>query len=42
MDIKSLSLHQVRWAQELSRYYFCIDYYQNKANESLNTLSWFL
>ena len=27
MDTKSLSSHQVRWAQELSRYYFRIDYW---------------
>ncbi len=26
MDTKSLSSRQVRWAQELSRYYFQIDY----------------
>ncbi len=26
MDTKSLSSRQVRWAQELSRYYFLIDY----------------
>ena len=26
MDTKSLSSRQVRWAQELSRYHFCIDY----------------
>ncbi len=26
MDTKSLSSRQVRWAQELSRYYFRIDY----------------
>ena len=26
MDTKSLSFRQVCWAQELSRYYFCIDY----------------
>ena len=27
MDTKSLSSRQVRWAQELSRYYFQIVYY---------------
>ena len=32
MDIKSLSFKQVRWAQELSRYHFCIDYQQGKVN----------
>ena len=26
MDTKSLSFHQVRWAQELLRYHFQIDY----------------
>ncbi len=26
MNIKSLSFRQVRWAQELSRYHFQIDY----------------
>ncbi len=26
MDTKSLSSRQVRWAQELIRYHFCIDY----------------
>ncbi len=26
MDTKSLSFRQVRWAQELSRYHFRIDY----------------
>ncbi len=26
MDTKNLSFRQVRWAQELSRYYFRIDY----------------
>ena len=27
MYMKSLSCRQVRWAQELSKYYFQIDYY---------------
>ena len=26
MNTKSLSSHQIRWAQELSRYYFRINY----------------
>ena len=37
MDIKSLSSRQVRWAQELSWYYFQINYCQSKAIE-LQTL----
>ena len=41
MDIKSLSSRQVRWAQELSRYYFQIDYQQGKANRAANALSRF-
>ena len=41
MDTKSLSSRQVRWAQELSRYHFCIDYQQGKANAAANTLSQF-
>lgn len=32
MDIKSLSSKKVYQAEELSRYYFRIDYYQGKAN----------
>ena len=32
MNTKSLSSRQVRWAQELSRYHFQIDYCQGKAN----------
>ena len=39
MDTKSLSSRQVRWAQELSRYYFQIDYCQGKANGDTNALS---
>ena len=38
MDMKSLSSRQVRWAQELSRYYFQIDYRQSKANGAVNAL----
>ena len=41
MDTKSLSFCQVRWAQELSRYYFQIDYCQDKANEATDALSRF-
>ena len=41
MDIKSLSSKQVRWAQELSRYHFRIDYYQDKANGAADALSCF-
>ena len=41
MDTKSLSSRQVRWAQELSRYYFRIDYCQRKANGAANALSCF-
>ena len=42
MDTKSLSSSQVRWAQELSWYYFQIDYYQRKANGAANALFCFL
>ena len=38
MDMNSLSFRQVRWAQELSRYHFCIDYRQGKANGAADTL----
>ena len=38
MDTKSLSSRQVRWAQELSCYHFCIDYRQGKANGAADTL----
>ena len=41
MDTKSLTSRQVRWAQELSHYYFRIDYRQGKANEAADTLSWY-
>ena len=41
MDTKSLSSKQVRWAQELFRYYFWIDYCQGKANGAANALSHF-
>ncbi len=39
MDTKSLSSRQVRWAQELSRYHFWIDYRQSKANGAADALS---
>ena len=42
MDTKSLSSRQVRWAQELSRYHFWINYCQGKANRAADTLSCFL
>ena len=42
MDTKSLSSRQVRWAQELSRYHFQIDYCQGKANRAADALSRFL
>ena len=41
MDTKSLSSRQVRWAQELSRYHFQIDYRQGKANAAADALSRF-
>ena len=41
MDTKSLSSRQVRWAQELSRYHFRIDYRQGKANGAADALSSF-
>ena len=39
IDIKNLSSRQVRWAQELSKYHFWIDYRQGKANGAVDTLS---
>ena len=39
VDTKNLSSRQVRWAQKLSCYHFCIDYQQGKANEAANALS---
>ena len=41
MDTESLSSRQVRWAQELSRYYLRINYRQGKANAVVDTLSRF-
>ncbi len=40
-DTKSLSSKLVRWAQELSRYHFRIDYWQSKANGAADALSWY-
>ncbi len=42
IDSKSLSSRQVRWAQELSRYHFRIDYQQGKANGAADALSQYL
>ncbi len=42
MDMKSLSFRQMRWAQELSRYHFRIDYRREKANATADALSCFL
>ena len=39
MDMKSLSSKHVCWAQELSHYYFRIDYFQGKANRAVDALS---
>ena len=39
MDTKSLSSRQVRWAQELSRYHFRINYRQSEANGAVDALS---
>ena len=41
MDTKSLSSHQVRWAQKLFWYHFRIDYWQRKANAAADALSRF-
>ena len=41
INMKSLSSCQVRWAQELSWYYFWIDYCQKKANRAADVLSRF-
>ena len=38
MDTKNLSSRQIRWAQELSCYYICINYYQGKANKATDAL----
>ena len=38
IDAKSLNSRQVRWAQELSCYYFRINYQQNKANRAADAL----
>lgn len=39
MNIKSLSFWQVQWAQNLSRYYFRIDYCQDKTKEVADIFS---
>ena len=39
IETKSLSSRQVRWAQELFRYHFQIDYRQGKANGAADALS---
>ncbi len=39
MDTKSLSSQQVRWAQELSKYHFRIDYRQGEANGAADIFS---
>ena len=39
MDMKNLSFCQVWWAQELSCYYFWVDYYQSKVNGVADALS---
>ena len=39
MNMKNLSSRQVRWTQELSCYYFQIDYRQGKANRAADALS---
>ena len=41
IDTKSLSSRQVRWAQQLSRYHFQIEYWQGKANRAADALSRF-
>ena len=38
MDTKSPNCRQVRLAQKLSRYYFCINYWQDKAHRAANAL----
>ena len=41
MDTKNLSSCQVKWAQELFKYHFRIDYCQGKANRAADALSRF-
>ena len=41
MDTKSLSSSQVRWAQELARYHFRINYRLGKMNATASALSQF-
>ena len=42
MNTKSLSFKQVRWAQEISRYHFEINYRQGKPNAAVDALLRFL
>ena len=42
MDTKSLGSRQVCWAQELSHYHFCINYWQDKDNGTANALLQYL
>ena len=41
IDTKRLSFRQVLWIQELFRYYFQIDYCQDKTNRAADALSRF-
>lgn len=38
IDKKNLSFNQILLAQKLWKYYFRIDYYQNKANDAIDVL----
>lgn len=42
MNTKSLCSCKVRLTQEISRYNIQIDYYQNKTNEAVDALSYFV
>ncbi len=42
IDLKNLSSRQVRWAQELLKYHFRIDYRQGKPNGAADALSQYL
>ena len=41
MDIKSLSFYHVYWVQKLFKYYFQIDYSQDKAKNAADPLFYF-
>lgn len=41
IDMKSLSFKQVQWLQELSKYYFQLDYWQKKTSATADILLWF-